>query len=649
MADQKKENQHSVLMVGLFLLIGVQLVPFLSFNNLLPDVIKGSKFVIKLADPKYYYFFRILYIFIVIASFSLFISVKINKKIKKVEQPKYRKQYWMLSVLILLGTIQHPYLYYYNVLFFPVILLTHLFTASRGFVKLGNMIDEEDPLSKINQKPLKEMGLKFPTDKGELHVHNVFQGIMVQGGAGAGKSASVIEPSIYQWGKQNMSMCIYDFKGDPPTLGLMAYNTWLISPDKYKHKDKNGEETVFKKPKFQLLNIEQLELTVRPNPLSPKTMLSSMDTRSVTDTLMLTLNKTWIEKKDFWAESALNLAFAIAEKLRLDHPEYCTIPHLIELGTSDSSDLISFLRSNSTVEPKIRSFITAMDSNADQQIAGMFSSFQSPLTTLMTPELYWVFGAELEDQASVDVNNPEDPVILSISNNPSKKQALTPALSCLMRSIINTINQQGKHPCALVIDEFPTIYIQDFAQLPATARSNKISCEIGIQDESQLKSAYKTESDEIVSNMGTQFVGMTNNTKTAKTYSDLFGTYVKKDDSSSISDNSISISERAKDQKLLQAKDVSSQPVGHFVGKIADGAPSLFSVQIDEFKKKDYFPNWQKEINIPIEDEFIRNMFSEKNKPEINADMVFKQLVALNESRIKTEAYNLLTEYKNND
>src|SRR5690554_3338182 len=71
------------------------------------------------------------------------------------------------------------------------------------------------------------MGLIYPTDKGPLHVHNVFQGIMVQGGAGAGKSASIIEPAIKQWVDQNMSMTIYDFKGNPPTLGRMAYNAWL--------------------------------------------------------------------------------------------------------------------------------------------------------------------------------------------------------------------------------------------------------------------------------------------------------------------------------------------------------------------------------------------------------------------------------------
>lgn len=633
MSQQVKENQNSVLIVAIFFLIALQAVPYLAYMEVLPENIQNSAFIRKASTPVFYYLFRVLYLFIVMVSFSLFISIKLAKKITKEDQKPYKRTFWILSIFIVIGTIQHPYFHYYNIFFLPILIIAHLFYASRGFARLGSKLESEDPLANVNQKPLKEMGLTYNTDKGSLHVHNVFQGIMVQGGAGAGKSASIIEPAIYQWAMQNMSMTIYDFKGNPPTLGLMAYNSWLLKNDSDR-----------KKPKFELLNVADLPHTVRPNPLDPRLIRSSIDTRSITDTLMLTLNKSWISKKDFWAESALNLAYAIAERLRKDPMlhRYCTIPHLIQLGTEDPNKLISWLREDVEVQSTIRSFITAQDQGATQQLGGMLSSFQSPLTVLMSKELYWVFGAEPEKQSNLNLNDPDNPRILSVSNDPTKQQALTPALSCLMRTIINRINEQGKHPHAMVIDEFPTIYIQNFSQLPATARSNKVSTMIGIQDESQLVTQYDKESDEIISNMGNQFVGMTNNTKTAKKYSELFGTYKKVDTSHSTSDSSISFSDRHSNEKLLQEKDVAQQSVGHFIGKIADGDPALFSVQTEEFKKSDYFKNWKESIELEIEDEFTRNMF--KANPE-TAQTVFDQMVECNFYRIQAEAAEILKNY----
>jgi type IV secretory pathway TraG/TraD family ATPase VirD4 len=633
MSTPIKENQHSVLIVAVAFMIILQTIPYLSYMDWLPERIGNSAFVAKASTPAFYYIFRILYILILIALFSLFISIKLATKLSKEDQKPYRKYYFLLSIPILLGTIQHPYFHYYNLFFFPLLIITHLFYGSRAWATLGKKLQEENPLATVNRKELKEMGLIFDTDRGPLHVHNVFQGVMVQGGAGAGKSASVIEPAIYQWALQNMSMTIYDFKGNPPTLGLMAYNSWLL---------KNNSN--FKKPVFQLLNIADLTRSVRPNPLDPKLIRSSIDTRSITDTLMLTLNKSWISKKDFWAESALNLAYAIGERLRKDPDlhRYCTIPHLIQLGTADPIKLIAWLRADTEIEATIRSFITAVDQNATQQLGGMLSSFQSPLTVLMSKEIYWVFGAEPMFQSDLNLNDPENPIILSISNDPTKQQALTPALSCLMRTIINRVNEQGKHPHAMVIDEFPTIYIQNFSQLPATARSNKVSTMIGIQDESQLISQYDKEADEIISNMGNQFVGMTNNTKTAKKYSELFGTYKKIDTSHSTSDSSLSFSDRINNEKLLQEKDVAQQQAGHFIGKIADGDPALFSVQTNEFKKSDHFPNWRKTLDIAQNPKYLQMI---ETKGQKAADDYMEEAVEMNFWRIQAEAVAILANY----
>ncbi len=758
MESKEKQNMNSVLLMALLLLIIIQIVEILTTNNImLPEVVRNNSFVKNIIYTKNIYVFKVIYLFLVPGLFRIYILVDIAKKVKKEEQKNYRFSYYILSIFILIGAVSSPYFYYYNFIIYPVLMLSHIFVGSRGFAKISANLDEEDPLKNVSQKPLKEMGLIYPTDKGPLHVHNVFQGIMVQGGAGAGKSASIIEPAIKQWVEQSMSMTIYDFKGNPPTLGRTAYNAWLQTKDvvtketvlrdrlngyrlsvnsfiedvdsnlelldeddvdiseiselslsldiklvvtdlKGKDSSINVEKVLndilsninlynhaleksdlyvcnelantikteveylltlidgiisnmkveLKRPVFNLLSIDQLEISVRPNPLRPQDITSSIQTRSITDTLLLTLNKEWVTKKDFWANSAISLCWAIAERLRKDkkYHSFCTIPHLVYLATADDSNaLIDWLADDFEIKNIISSFITAKENNADQQIAGMIASLQQPLSSLISPEIFYLFGAEPKDQSSLDLNDLSNPQILTIANNPKIQTALSPILSCCIRSIINQVNEQGKHPHAMVLDELPTIYIQDLSSLPATGRSNKISTMIGIQDESQLQKQYDKEADEVIANMGNQFIGMTNNAKTAKKYSDFFGTYQKKATSYSTSDNSLSLSDSLKNEKLLQDKDIANQSVGHFVGKISDGDPAFFSVQCDEFKIKDHFPNWKNSIELPWQDPVLDNIRKENMK---YAKIIFKEMVELNYHRIINECNLILEPYKEN-
>lgn len=636
MSDQaEKKNQHSILLLGILFLVIIQLLPFGYYMDYLPKTIIHSKFISNAITPVFQYTFRIIYILIVMAIMNMFISLKLAKTFSKSDQPPYKNWYWVLSILILIGTIQHPIFYFYNIIFFPILLICHLFVASRGFAKLGDVLEEEDPFAKLNQTPLKEMGLIFKTERGDLHLHNVFQGTMVQGGAGAGKSASIIEPSIYQWAKQNMSMTIYDYKGDPPTLGLMAYNSWL---------EKNNSH--FKKPTFGLVsfNTDYLRVSERPNIFDPKLLKGVIDTMSVLYTFLYGLNPEWRQKKDFWAQSATAAALGIVERLR-NSPElheYCTLPHFITLASFPPDKLLTWIREDREVERMIQTLLTNLDGDVMQTLSNQISSLQAPLSIMYSKELFWVFGAEPENQTSLDLNNPENPMILSISNDPKRDEALSPAIGSLLKAIMRTVNTQNKHPHAFIIDELPTIFLDGLAKLPATARSNKVAAMFGIQDESQLEGQYGKQADEITSNMGSFFLGMTNNPKTAKKYSDYFGTSEVVKTSNSIGDNSISFSESHKDKKLLQEKDIAQQRTGHFVGKIADGDPGFFSVQIKEFKKNEHFTKWENKINIKSKNEHLDLLF--EKQPEI-AEEVFTAMLDLNYQRIFAECENLLKNY----
>jgi type IV secretory pathway TraG/TraD family ATPase VirD4 len=53
---------------------------------------------------------------------------------------------------------------------------------------------------------------------------------------------------------------------------------------------------------------------------------------------------------------------------------------------------------------------------------------------------------------------------------------------------------------SLIFDEFPTIYLNNMYSLIATARSNKVSTTLGVQDFSQLRKDYGKEQVEVIMN-----------------------------------------------------------------------------------------------------------------------------------------------------
>ncbi|SDS50816.1 Type IV secretory system Conjugative DNA transfer [Mucilaginibacter mallensis] len=133
---------------------------------------------------------------------------------------------------------------------------------------------------------------------------NPFRGLLVVGTPGAGKSYFVIRHVIDQHLKKGFSMFIYDFKFDD--LTKIAYN-------KLKKYQKNYKV----KPKFYLINFDDLSRTHRCNPLDPQSMEDITDATEASRTILLGLNREWIKKQgDFFVESPINFLTAIIWYLR---------------------------------------------------------------------------------------------------------------------------------------------------------------------------------------------------------------------------------------------------------------------------------------------------------------------------------------------
>lgn len=644
---EEKKNMHGAYAVLVIILLVIMALPYLNYLGMLHPIIYESKFYKNVCTGLSFLLYTAFYIVMIPMMTSLFFSPKIAKKLTPEKQKPFRNYYAIVSAILLIGIINHPVFYYYNCIAFPIITAIHLYIAAQGYSRLATELKDENNRLGFNNAPLEIMGLVYNVrDKDgnpqKLHINNVFQGIMVTGGAGSGKSASLIDPAIYQWIMMGCSATIYDFKGNPAVLGLNAYNTWLNlqkHPEKYYETNQRllqEGRSELKIPRFELITFDELAKTSRPNPISPKTLQSILDTKSVATVFMKGLNKGFIKQEDFWAQAAFSMAHGIIERLRRHYPNYCTIPHMIVFGLQKTDLLMNWLAGDESpfeVQAILQSYITAITNNAEGQIGGMFSSFQQPITPLLDEALFWVLGAPVDQQSDLNLNDPQNPRIVSISNNDRKSAALSPVISCMLQVIMTNINEQNKHPHAFIIDEYPTLYV-DISHLPATARSNRVSTLAAFQDKAQTESEYGKEvSQKLISNLGTQAYGMINLAENAKPVSDMIGKAKKVENSYSMSDDGINVSTRLSNEETVPVPDIMKQRKGHFTGKIADGEPAFFHCQFDYFDLKAHM-EWHNEIDILNYPPTIMQVH--KINPTIAKEM-FNSLVQANFHRIITE------------
>ena len=205
--------------------------------------------------------------------------------------------------------------------------------------------------------------LKGKRRKSWINVINPFRSLLVIGTPGAGKSYFVVRHIITQHIRKAFTMFIYDFKFDD--LSRIAYNTLL----KYAH--------IYRvKPKFYVINFEDLSRTHRCNPLDPATMEDITDATESSRTIMLGLNRDWIKKQgDFFVESPINFVTAIIWFLRkYEDGKYCTLPHVIELMQLDYPHLFKLLRSEPEIEVLINPFESAFKNEAMEQLEGQIAS-----------------------------------------------------------------------------------------------------------------------------------------------------------------------------------------------------------------------------------------------------------------------------------
>ena len=399
---------------------------------------------------------------------------------------------------------------------------------------------------------------------GWINVVNPFRATIVLGTPGSGKSYAVVNNYIKQTIAKGFATYIYDYKFDD--LSVIAYNELLKNIDKYKVK-----------PSFYVINFDDPRRSHRCNPINPKFMVDISDAYESAYTIMLNLNKTWIQKQgDFFVESPIILLAAIIWYLRIyKDGKYCTFPHTIEFLNKPYADIFTILTSYPSLENYLSPFMDAWKGGAQDQLQGQIASAKIPLSRMISPQLYWVMTG---DDFTLDLNNPNEPKILCVGNNPDRQNIYSAALGLYNSRIVKLVNKKGQLKSSIIIDELPTIYFRGIDNLIATARSNKVAVCLGFQDYSQLARDYGDKEAKVIQNtVGNIFSGQVVG-ETAKNLSERFGTILQQRQSVSINRQDTSTSINTQLDFLIPASKISNLSQGTFVGSVADN----FGEEIDQ-------------------------------------------------------------------
>ena len=465
----------------------------------------------------------------------------------------------------------------------------YIFTLSIGYICLlmggvwmsrllkNNLMDdvfntENESFMQETRLMENEYSVNLPTrfyykkkwNKGWINVVNPFRASMVLGTPGSGKSYAIVNNYIKQQIEKGFAMYIYDYKF--PDLSEIAYNHLLHHLDAYKVK-----------PQFFVINFDDPRKSHRCNPINPAFMTDISDAYESAYTIMLNLNRSWIQKQgDFFVESPIILLAAIIWFLKIyENGKYCTFPHAIEFLNRPYAQIFPILTSYDELANYLSPFMDAWEGGAQDQLQGQIASAKIPLSRMISPALYWVMTG---DDFSLDINNPNEPKVLVVGNNPDRQNIYSAALGLYNSRIVKLINKKKQLKSSVIIDELPTIYFRGLDNLIATARSNKVAVCLGFQDFSQLTRDYGDKESKVIQNtVGNVFSGQVVG-ETAKTLSERFGKVLQQRQSMTINRNDKSTSISTQMDSLIPASKISNLTQGMFVGAVSDN----FDERIDQ-------------------------------------------------------------------
>ncbi len=348
----------------------------------------------------------------------------------------------------------------------------------------------------------RKYAVKLKVKNGTIKLQNIRRGISVIGSAGSGKTESVVYNILKHFQEHQFCGLIHDYKHFEITE--------MVAP-------------VFKESKrpFHIVSFDDIYSKV--NPIAPRYMEDEESVNEVSRVLLENL----LEQREsmisgsskFFNDAVEGLLGGLIWKLKTAHPTYCTLPHLIATyHYLDTDSLIDFLSSDYTSKAMANAFISGRDS--ERQTAGVMSTLANALKKISTQRIFMTLSA---DEVPLDINNPKNPAVVSIVNNPKFEMAYSPVIATIIHTITKQMSVRHRESSFILIEEAPTIRLLNMHRIPATLRSYDISTIYVMQDKIQNDLMYGDKASRaILSNLSYQFFGKANDPDTAKYYERFF-------------------------------------------------------------------------------------------------------------------------------
>lgn len=406
--------------------------------------------------------------------------------------------------------------------------------------------------------------LSYSTNKGKL-ILNPFAGVCILGVPKAGKTASIVKPTLEQLALKNYCGAVYDYK--KWDLTLAAYSHYANHPV----------------IDFKMVCPFDLNYSHRVNPISPK--IIQHPAYAVEASFVFLANMMGATKNQggggdrYWVESASGVLAGVIWRLRCDYPEYCDLPHAISIVINKPvQELTEFLQKNDQSVFLAASYFKSLVS--EKQVAGILGTLASSLSKVALPEIFYLLSG---DEVNLELNNPEHPTLLTLSTIQTLDKTYAPALALIISMSLKLMNQEGRHHSAIVLDEAPTLIIPEFDRIPATARSNKIATFFIAQDMVQSEDGYgRIGRDKILATLSTHLYGKVIDPETAERYSKMFGTvdkyYTSKSRKAGAWGNS-GYTDSLREIRKYKPERFHQLGTGEFLGVIADGNMKEFNAK----------------------------------------------------------------------
>ena len=344
--------------------------------------------------------------------------------------------------------------------------------------------------------------VKFSLEKGKVEIRDIRRGVSVIGAAGSGKTESVIFNFLKHFRKHSFCGIIHDYKNFElteiafPLFASGALPFYIVSFDHIYHK---------------------------VNPIAPRYLPDEESVNEVSRVLLENL----LEQKDslhtgttkFFNDAVEGLISGLIWKMKVSYPEFCSLPHLISIYQYlDTESLVAFLSTNNTAKAMASAFINGIES--ERQTAAVKSTLANAFKKLSTQR---IFLALSEDEVPLDINDPKNPAVISIVNNPKFETAYSPAIATIIHTVVKQMSVRNSSSSFILLEEAPTIRLLNMHRIPATLRSYDISTVYVMQDKIQNELLYgEKASRAILANLSYQFFGKVNDPDTAKYYERFF-------------------------------------------------------------------------------------------------------------------------------